>query len=44
MADTRRMKMRGTNVVYRPVGDTSGICCNTKEKKLKQEYPSGDFR
>lgn len=26
MADTRRMNIRGTKVVYLPVGDTSGIC------------------
>jgi len=26
IADTLRMNMRGTKVVYRPVGDTSGIC------------------
>jgi len=25
-ADTLRMKINGTNVVQRPVGDTSGIC------------------
>lgn len=28
MAETERMKMRGTRVVYLPVGDTSGICCS----------------
>lgn len=26
-AETKRIKLRGTNVVNRPVGDTSGICC-----------------
>lgn len=25
-ADTLRIKINGTKVVYRPVGDTSGIC------------------
>lgn len=28
MAETDRMKMRGTKVVYLPVGETSGICCS----------------
>lgn len=27
MADTDNINIRGTNVVYLPVGDTSGICC-----------------
>lgn len=25
-ADTKRINISGTKVVYRPVGDTSGIC------------------
>ena len=29
VADTARMNNNGTSVVYRPVGDTSGICCHT---------------
>lgn len=32
-ADTLRMKINGTNVVQRPVGETSGICCKYKSKK-----------
>lgn len=27
IADTESIKIRGTIVVYRPVGETSGICC-----------------
>ena len=30
MAETVRMNNNGTAVVYRPVGDTRGICCNVK--------------
>lgn len=30
-ADTDKMQMNGTRVVYRPVGDTSGICCQQNE-------------
>lgn len=29
MADTDNIKINGTSVVYRPVGDTSGICCKS---------------
>lgn len=39
MAETLRMKIKGTSVVYRPVGDTSGICCikaMNKKKMLAQ--------
>jgi len=32
-ADTLRIKISGTNVVQRPVGDTSGICWKFKLKK-----------
>lgn len=33
------MKIKGTRVVYRPVGDTSGICCSNAIKRKKQfEY------
>lgn len=34
IADTSRIQMRGTRVVYRPVGDTPGICCNVSQRKL----------
>lgn len=32
-AETKRIKHSGTNVVNRPVGDTSGICCNESKNK-----------
>lgn len=32
-AETKRIKHNGTNVVNRPVGDTSGICCNKIKTK-----------
>jgi len=34
-AETKRIKHNGTNVVNRPVGDTSGICCNKIKTKHK---------
>lgn len=33
-AETKRIKHSGTNVVNRPVGDTSGICYN----EITHEY------
>jgi len=33
-AETKRIKHNGTKVVNRPVGDTSGICCNQIKIKL----------
>lgn len=33
IAETLSIKMRGTKVVYRPVGETSGICCNSAISK-----------
>lgn len=39
MALTLRMNIKGTRVVYRPVGDTSGICCRSAMNRKKQfEY------
>lgn len=39
MALTAKIKINGTNVVYRPVGETSGICCSKAMNKKKQfEY------
>lgn len=39
MALTAKMNINGTNVVYRPVGDTSGICWSKAMNKKKQfEY------
>jgi hypothetical protein len=44
VADTARMNNNGTSVVYRPVGDTSGICCHTTTtrknppKQTKTQY------
>jgi len=39
MALTERMNISGTSVVYRPVGDTSGICCSMAISRKKQlEY------
>lgn len=35
IADTDRIKISGTSVVYRPVGDTSGICCRSAIIKKK---------
>lgn len=28
-----KMMINGTRVVYLPVGDTSGICCKTRDQK-----------
>ena len=36
IAATAKINKRGTSVVYRPVGDTSGICCLKGEKKRKR--------
>ena len=30
-ADTHRINIRGTSVVYRPVGEMSGICCTNAD-------------
>jgi len=30
IADTHRISIRGTSVVNRPVGETSGICCKNE--------------
>lgn len=35
IADTASIKIRGTRVVYRPVGDTSGICWSSAIIKKK---------
>lgn len=41
IADTERMNIKGTRVVNRPVGDTSGICWMGRElKKSYHQYHS----
>lgn len=37
VADTARMNNSGTSVVYRPVGDTSGICCHTTHQNIREK-------
>lgn len=36
IALTDRINISGTKVVYRPVGETSGICCNNAMNRKKQ--------
>lgn len=39
IALTLKINIKGTRVVYRPVGETSGICCNSAMNRKKQfEY------